>query len=106
MIAPDSEGTDRSWSGDDGYGFDEGGSSQAGDGAQVEAVVTGSPAESLGLAAGDVVTAVNGSAVTSGGELSTALGHQHIGSTVSVDWTDSWGSSRHGSVALAAGPAA
>lgn len=53
-------------------------------GAGITAVSTGSPAARAGLQPGDVVTAANGSPVTSGGDLATAVRGSASGSTLTL----------------------
>jgi S1-C subfamily serine protease len=75
------------------------------DGAAVAGVVPDGPAESAGLAAGDVITAVGGTAITSADDVSTALAGYQPGDTVRVTWTDTAGQSQAATVTLATGPA-
>ena len=77
----------------------------AGSGALIEGVVSGGPADLAGLAAGDVITSVNGQSVTSAQALQSALGRHHPGDRVSVSWTDQSGQSHSAKVQLATGPA-
>jgi S1-C subfamily serine protease len=74
-------------------------------GAAIAGVVSGTPADQAGLAAGDVITAVGGSAITSGDDLTTALAKHHAGDSVQVTWTDQAGQSHTATVTLIAGPA-
>ncbi|NMO91330.1 S1C family serine protease [Actinomycetospora sp. TBRC 11914] len=78
----------------------------AADGAPLTGVVSGSPAASAGLAAGDTVTAVDGQSTASADQLSSALAGHHVGDRVQVSWTDQAGTSHTATVTLAAGPAA
>jgi S1-C subfamily serine protease len=75
-------------------------------GATIAGVYDGTPAASAGLAAGDTITAVDGTAVSSGTALSTLLGAHDPGDSVTLTWTDTAGTSRSASVTLAQGPAA
>jgi S1-C subfamily serine protease len=75
-------------------------------GATVGAVIDGTPAATSGLTAGDTITAVDGTAVGSGDELSSVLGGHAPGDSVTITWTDTAGSSRTATVTLIAGPAA
>jgi S1-C subfamily serine protease len=90
-----------------GYGGNESGSQPvpAGSGAAVAGVLTGSPAAQAGLKAGDVITAVDGDAVTSASDLSSLIAAHHPGDKVTVTWTDSSGAQRSASVTLVKGPA-
>ena len=77
----------------------------AGGGALVAGVEPGTPAASAGIAAGDTIVSVGGTAVTSASSLSTALQEYDPGDTVTVGWTTSSGASRSARVTLATGPA-
>lgn len=76
-----------------------------GAGVTVAGVAAGSPAATAGLQAGDVITAVAGTAVTSPSGIQAALGAYHPGSEISVSWTDQSGQSQSATVTLATGPA-
>lgn len=92
----------------DPYGDSSGSGGQpatTGSGATVTGVVTGSPAAEIGLTAGDVITAVDGDAVSSASGLSDLIAAHHPGDSVAITWTDSSGTQRSASVTLAAGPA-
>lgn len=75
-------------------------------GAVINEVVTGSPAASVGLAVGDVITSLGGKAVHSAPGLTTLMQLYHPGDRVRIGWTDSTGSRHSGTMQLAAGPAA
>ncbi|WP_434318287.1 S1C family serine protease [Leifsonia sp. P73] len=75
-------------------------------GATISGVVSGGPAESAGLAAGDTITAVNGTTIDSAQALTTALAALHPGDSASVSWTDASGASHTAQVTLAQGPVA
>ncbi|WP_344017246.1 S1C family serine protease, partial [Microlunatus capsulatus] len=75
-------------------------------GASVVGVVAGSPAEAAGLAAGDTITAVDGDAVASAADLSSALEGRAVGDRVAVTWTGADGTTRTAEVTLAASPTA
>jgi S1-C subfamily serine protease len=77
-----------------------------GSGATIAGVVADSPAESLGLAAGDTVTSIGGTSVSTATALSTAVAAHEPGDTVTVTWTDSSGTSHSGSATLVEGPVA
>jgi S1-C subfamily serine protease len=92
----------------DPYGDGTGSGGQSGSsgaGATVTGVVSGSPAAGAGLAAGDVITAVDGDAVSSSSSLSDLIGAHHPGDTVTVQWTTSSGAQKSASVTLVKGPA-
>jgi S1-C subfamily serine protease len=74
-------------------------------GAAISSVVTGGPAATAGLAAGDVITAVNGTSITDAAALHTALVGKNPGQTVTLTWTDSLGQTHHSTVTLGTGPA-
>jgi S1-C subfamily serine protease len=89
-----------------GNGSFEGGFGQqpTGSGAVVAGVVTSSPAQEAGLAQGDVITAVNGTAVGSPEDVTNALENDHPGDKVTITWTDTSGNSQSATVALTSGP--
>jgi S1-C subfamily serine protease len=74
-------------------------------GAAVAGVVADGPADQAGLAAGDVITAIGGTTVTSADDVTTALAGHEPGDQVPVTWTDSTGQSQTAMVTLATGPA-
>jgi S1-C subfamily serine protease len=74
-------------------------------GATIAGVVPGGPAEQAGLAAGDVITAIGGSAVAAPDDVSAALAGRDPGDRVPVSWTDSAGAAHSATVTLAVGPA-
>lgn len=74
--------------------------------ATVAGTVDGSPAASAGLVAGDVITAVDGTAVSTQTELSTLIKSYDVGTQVTVSFTDATGAAQSVTVTLTAGPAA
>jgi S1-C subfamily serine protease len=74
-------------------------------GAAIGGVVSGGPAESAGLTAGDVITAVGGTDLGSSADLPSALSGYEPGDTVPVTWTDAAGAAHTSQITLAAGPA-
>ena len=92
-------------SSDGGFGS-TGGTGTTTSGATVEGTLSGSPAATAGLAAGDVITSVAGQTVTSPTQISTILSSDHPGDKVSVTWTDTSGASHTATITLASGPAA
>jgi S1-C subfamily serine protease len=74
-------------------------------GAAIAGVLPGGPAEQAGLAAGDVVTAVDGRTLGSSDDLTTALAAHEPGDSVSVTWTDGAGQQHTAQVTLVQGPA-
>jgi S1-C subfamily serine protease len=77
----------------------------SGTAATVSGVVATTPAASLGLAAGDTITAVDGTAVRTADALSTALAAHDPGDQIRLTWTDSAGTSHTATTTLIAGPA-
>jgi S1-C subfamily serine protease len=75
-------------------------------GALIAGVFCNAPAVTAGAAAGDVITAVNGHAVTSPASLRVLMRQYHPGNTVSLTWVGLNGHHQTGSLKLAAGPAA
>jgi S1-C subfamily serine protease len=78
--------------------------SSNGNGATVEAVHSGTPAASTALAGGDVITAVDGKAVTSATGLSHLILQYHPGATILLTWQTPSGATQSGRVMLASGP--
>ncbi|MBT0995576.1 trypsin-like peptidase domain-containing protein [Cellulomonas sp. DKR-3] len=75
-------------------------------GAMIAGVVDGTPAALAGLAAGDTITAVDGTTIGSGDELSSVLAGYAPGDGVTLTWTSgSTGGTRTATVTLAEGPA-
>ena len=70
----------------------------------VAGVITSSPAQEAGLAQGDVITAVNGTTVTSAQGVTNALETLHPGDKVTLSWTDASGNTQSATVALTSGP--
>jgi S1-C subfamily serine protease len=73
-------------------------------GALIAGVVTGGPSDSAGLAAGDVITALDGTAVSAPSDLTALLLKDKPGQTVTVTYTDQNGGSQTASVTLGSGP--
>jgi S1-C subfamily serine protease len=76
---------------------------------QTEAVVVGVmpelPAAKAGLAAGDVISTINGQPVTGPSDIETLLAPYHPGDQVSMSWQDQSGQTHTTTIDLAAGPA-
>jgi len=73
-------------------------------GTLVIGTICGSPAATAGIAAGSVVTSVNGQAVGAPGSLHAALSKFQPNTTVSVTWVTPSGQRKTGNVTLTAGP--
>jgi len=73
-----------------------------GQGALVAGVLAGSPADAAGLAAGDVIVAVDGAAVDSPTTLTSILSAHRPGDQVRVTWMDALGLRFTASITLAA----
>jgi len=73
-------------------------------GAVIEAVEQGDPAQAAGLAAGDVITSINGVAITSPTELTNHLNLQRVGDKVTVGWVELNGRHRSATLSLVQGP--
>ncbi|HEY5662335.1 MAG TPA: trypsin-like peptidase domain-containing protein [Gaiellaceae bacterium] len=78
--------------------------SQGGGGLVVAGVVPGGPAEAAGLQAGDVITSIDGHAVTTPRSLTSYLLTKKPGTTVTIGYTDPLGGGRTASVTLGSGP--
>jgi len=85
------------------YGY--GGQGASVTGALIAAVVSGGPAASAGLAAGDVITAINGHTVSSPAAISVLVLTKKPGAKLTVTYLDQSGTSRTASVTLGSGPA-
>jgi S1-C subfamily serine protease len=73
-------------------------------GTLIVGTICGSPAASAGMTGGAVITAVNGKAVGSPGDLGSILARFHPGDTISVTWVSPSGQRTTRSLHLAAGP--
>ncbi|MDX6308491.1 MAG: hypothetical protein QOI06_1537 [Nocardioidaceae bacterium] len=88
-----------------GVQFQPGITSGQGHGAVISGVLGHTPAASAGLIAGDTITSVDGTAITSGDQLRTVLSNFKPGASVALGWTDTQGGSHTTSVTLISGPA-
>ena len=77
---------------------------QSDGGALIQSVVSGSPADQAGLVAGDTITSVDGTSVTTYAQLSSALLLHNAGDIVTLQWIDTTGATQTGSVTTATGP--
>lgn len=75
-------------------------------GVPVSGVQPQSPADQAGMAAGDVITSIDGRSITSPSDLRTVIQAHRVGDQVRVVWTDAAGASHTATVKLAAGPPA
>lgn len=73
-------------------------------GANVAGVLSGSTAERAGLVAGDVITSLGTTTVSSPTDLSTAMQQHHPGDRVTIGWVDQAGDAHSVTVTLGAGP--
>ncbi|HYA01473.1 MAG TPA: trypsin-like peptidase domain-containing protein [Candidatus Binatia bacterium] len=73
-------------------------------GALVQSVVSGSPAAKAGIQTGDVITAFNGTQITSSADLATAIRDLRPGDTVQIGWIDASAGQHTASITLASGP--
>ncbi|MBV8985647.1 MAG: trypsin-like peptidase domain-containing protein [Acidimicrobiia bacterium] len=73
-------------------------------GADVAGVLSGSAAERAGLAAGDVITSLGSTTVSSPTDLSAAMQQQHPGDRVTIGWVDQSGDAHSATVSLGGGP--
>ncbi len=73
-------------------------------GALIVGVIGDTPASRAGLAAGDVITGINGRPVTTPAALNTLLRQYHPGDAVSVSWTAIHGAPRTTRITLGNGP--
>jgi S1-C subfamily serine protease len=77
----------------------------ASQGALVDGVLCTTPAAVAGLASGDVITTVNGRAVTTPGSLTRTMEGFHPGAKVALGWQTATGQRRTSTVTLAPAPA-
>jgi S1-C subfamily serine protease len=87
-------------------GFFGGSSTPATSGAQVTTVQPNSAASDAGIQTGDVITAVDGTAITGQNALHLALVKYHPGDKVTITWVDSSGNTHNQTVTLKVGPPA
>ncbi|HXC18991.1 MAG TPA: trypsin-like peptidase domain-containing protein [Acidimicrobiales bacterium] len=74
-------------------------------GVTIAGTIAGTPAQSAGLAAGDVITSIDGQSITTGSELQTVLLTKKPGDTIHVNYVNANGAANTVSVKLVAGPA-
>jgi S1-C subfamily serine protease len=85
----------------DSFGF---GGQTASAGALIAGVVSGGPAAHAGLAAGDVISAINGHAVSSPAAIPALILAKKPGTKITVAYVDQFGTHHTASVTLASGP--
>jgi S1-C subfamily serine protease len=94
----------------DGGGINGSGSNGSGSGTSsgvtIAGALSGSPAASAGLTAGDTITSVGGQTVSSATDIAQILVKYHPGDKISISWVDQSGQSQTTTVTLANGPAA
>jgi S1-C subfamily serine protease len=85
-----------------GYGY--GGFGESTSGALIAGVVSGGPADSAGLAAGHLITAINGRTVSSPSSISAVVLAKKPGAKIKVAYVDQSGAGYTASVTLGSGP--
>ena len=75
------------------------------EGVPVASTFAGSPANKAAIGEGDVITALNGVAMTSANQLTAAVQSHRVGDTVNISWLDPQGVSHTAPITLVAGPA-
>ena len=78
--------------------------SQSSEGALIENVLSGTPAAGSSLSAGDVITALDGTGVSSPTALTELILQKHPGDSVQVTWRTPAGEQQTATVTLAEGP--
>jgi S1-C subfamily serine protease len=101
---PASSGYGGSGYGGSGYGGSGYGSGTSG--VAIQGTVSGSPAASAGLTAGDEITSLGGQQVASAEDVAHVLVSYHPGDSISVTWLDQSGQSHTANLNLTTGPAA
>lgn len=75
-------------------------------GATVQGVYDATPAAQAGISAGDTITSIDGTQVSTGSALSKAVAGHQPGDKVDVTWTDQSGQTDSGTLTLTTGPVA
>ena len=75
-------------------------------GALISGVVDGAPAAGAGLVAGDTITGIDATAISSASDLTSTLAQYASGETVTITWVGATGAAHTAQVTLASGPAA
>jgi len=81
------------------------GNANASSGVTIAGTIPGTPAQKDGLAAGDVITSIDGRSVTTGSALQTILLSKKPGDTIHVDYVNVSGQAASVNIVLATGPA-
>lgn len=81
------------------------GSSNAANGVAIAGTIAGAPAQRAGLAAGDVITSIDGQTVTTGSGLQAILLTKKPGDTIHVNYVNANGVAKSVRVRLVSGPA-
>ena len=89
-----------------GFGGSGIGSGTSGSGVTIAGALSGSPAASAGLTAGDQITSLGGQQVASAEDVAHVLVSYHPGDHISVTWLDQSGQSHTETLTLTTGPAA
>jgi S1-C subfamily serine protease len=79
--------------------------SPVGSGAMIAGVVSGGPAATAGLVPGDVITAINGQAITTPTSITSQILAMKPGAKVTITYTDQSGTTQTATVTLGSGPA-
>jgi len=87
-----------------GYGFGQPVPAPTSSGAEIESVVSGSPASQAGLAEGDTITSLDGQSVSSPDSLTTIIENEKPGASVPLVYVDPSGVQQTVTVRLASGP--
>ena len=82
------------------------GSTTSVDGVTIGGAIAGTAADRAGLAAGDTITEIDGTAVSSADALSSAIAAHDPGDSVTITWIDPAGETQSATVVLTEGPAA
>jgi S1-C subfamily serine protease len=88
-----------------GGGFGGGSAGTASSGAIICQVFSGTPAQNAGLALGDVITSVNGKAVSDSTSLTTLTGGYRPGQSLTLSYVNGAGATRSATLTLISGPA-
>ena len=73
-------------------------------GAKILNVIRGKAADTAGLAAGDVITSLNGAAISSSDDIRHVVLTLVPGTAVAIEWTDGSGTAQAGSITPTSGP--